>query len=167
VKRVAVNEQLEENKDVVNVDREATETITKRKRIKRTEFPNQLRFYRKKYGYSQDNLASDLGKSQQQVSKLETGITDLEYDDIRTFLNIFKNISYDELFSTGRLSIVMNGKNERLVREYIKGFSDVFPVNATEYEKINIVANHILKMFLEGKLSVELRDTLREELSEV
>lgn len=166
-KRVAVKDQLDDNAEAVKVDgNETTETITKRKRVKKTEFPNQLRFYRKKYGYSQDNIASELGKSQQQVSKLETGITDLEYDDISTFLNLFRNISYDELFNTGRLSLVINGKNERLIREYTKGFSDVFPSNATEYEKINSVINHILKIFLEGKQSVELKDTLKEEISE-
>lgn len=129
------------------------------------ELPNNIRFYRKKYGYTQGKLQNEWNVTQQAISKYETGEKkNFKPLEIKTILDTFPHLSFDELFVTGRLSICVNEKNQKLLEDYLKGMNNVFPTNDTEYEKINIIVNHILKIFLEGNISMDLQNVLNEEV---
>jgi transcriptional regulator with XRE-family HTH domain len=129
------------------------------------ELPNNIRFYRKKYGYTQEKLQDEWNVTQQAISKYETGEKkNFKPLEIKTILDTFPHLSFDELFVTGRLSVCVNKKNQKLLEDYLKGMKNVFPTNDTEYEKINVIVNHILKIFLEGNISIDLQNVLDEEL---
>lgn len=143
-------------------------TEDKRERKKTLgELPNNIRFYRKKYGYTQGKFQEEWNVTQQAISKYETGEKkNFKPQEIKKILYTFPHLSFDELFITGRLSICINKKNQMLLEEYLKGMKNVFPSNDTEYEKTNVIVNHILKMFLEGNLSMDLQNGFKEELQD-
>lgn len=128
--------------------------------------PNKIRFYRKKYGYTQKDLEDRWEKSQQAISKYETGEYNLKPEEIKKVLLTFPNLSYDEIWETGRLSVCINEKNQKLLEGYINDLKLAFPKNTTEHERINIIINHILKIFLSGNLSMELKHSLAEEMED-
>lgn len=138
------------------------------KRIRRQlgDPPNKIRLYRKKYGYTQKDLVKKWEKSQQAISKYETGEYNLKPEEIKKVLLTFPNLSYDEIWNTERLSVCINKKNEKLLEEYINDLKIDFPKNTTEHEKTNIIVNHILKIFLSGNLSMELKHSLAEEMED-
>ena len=138
----------------------------KRNRRQLGELPNKIRFYRKKYGYTQRDLEQKWEKSQQAISKYETGEYNLKPEEIKKVLLTFPNLSYDEIWDTGRLSVCINKRNDELLQDYISDLKLTFPKNTTEHEKANIIVNHILKIFLSGNLSMELKDSLAKELEE-
>jgi DNA-binding XRE family transcriptional regulator len=140
-------------------------TEDKRERKKTSgELPNNIRFYRKKYGYTQKKLQDEWDVNQQAISKYETGEKKtFKPEEIKKILDTFPHLTFDELFGMGRLSVCINQKNQKLLKDYLNGMRDVFPSNDTEYEKINVIVNHILKMFLDRNQPIELKSAMKDE----
>lgn len=148
-----------------NLKRDEKNVCKRERKITSGILPNNIRFYRKKYGYTQGKLQDEWNVTQQAISKYETGETKtFKPQEIKKILNTFPHLSFDELFITERLSICINEENQKLLKDYLNGMKSAFPSNDTEYERINVIVNHILKIFLEGKLSMEIQNILNEEL---
>lgn len=125
--------------------------------MKKKTKPNKIAYYRKKAGFSnQKELGEKIGYSQQTISAFENNVYSPRVDDINALLDILKNITYDELFNTGRTSVYIAESNMELLRNYLKELVDIFPDTYSDYEKEVVVINHILKIFLEDDEKVKI-----------
>lgn len=124
---------------------------------------NKIAFYRKRNVGNQKALGDTLGRSQQQISQWEKGETPPRADEIKNMLRLFGNVTFDEVFETGRLSIHIGGNNDSLLSVYLEQLDDIFPKHLTEFERKSIIVNHILRVFLEDKIP-ELKESLLDEL---
>lgn len=125
--------------------------------MKKKTKPNKIAYYRKKAGFSnQKELGEKIGYSQQTISAFENNVYSPRVDDINALLDILKNITYDELFNTGRTSVYIAESNMELLRNYLKELEDIFPDTYSDYEKEVVVINHILKIFLEDDEKVKI-----------
>lgn len=122
---------------------------------------NNIKKYRKKRGYNQGEFAEALELKQQSISAFENLKFFPRTDDITPMLNVLGNITYDELFNTGRLSVYISEANKEKLLVHIKGLEDVFTNNYTEYEKMSLITNHILKIFLEGEYKEILKESIK------
>ena len=62
-------------------------------------FSNNLRYLRKKYGYSQEKLAEKLGyKSFTTIQKWETGVSEPSFSIVKTIAELF-NVSMEALIN--------------------------------------------------------------------
>lgn len=125
---------------------------------------NNIALYRKKAGFSQKEFAEKLNIKQQTLSAFENENFQARRDDIDKMLKIFKNITYDELFNTGKESLYISNNNSKLLDEYINKLNDVFSSNSSEYENKRLIVNLILRIFLEGDQETVLRHGIQNIL---
>jgi DNA-binding XRE family transcriptional regulator len=126
---------------------------------------NKIATYRKKLGDSQGVFAEKIGTSQQRVSLLEKNETCPKSFEIENMLEVFNNVTFDELFDTGRESVYISSSNGKQIMEYISSLSDVFSVEHTDYQKKSILVNYILKMFFEGRLGDDsTKESIKREV---
>jgi DNA-binding XRE family transcriptional regulator len=127
---------------------------------------NNIAEYRKKAGYFQRDFAEKIGITQQNLSLIENNKNFPKSYEIDLMLKTIGNITFDELFSTGRLSIYISKPNQEALVEYINKLGDVFSTDLTDYQKQSIVINHILRMFFEGRLGgTDLSKSIKEEVN--
>lgn len=113
---------------------------------------NRLIELRKKYGYSQEQLAEKLGLSRQAVSKWERAEASPDTDNLICLAKLY-NISLDELLSTDEEDIdtiikdnkEKNNENEKTKGIYIKDVDDTLtiengqiPIEGTDGDSIHI-----------------------------
>lgn len=107
---------------------------------------NNIKLYRKRLGLSQKDLAEKMNCTQQLVSVYEKGSLPVKSDDIDKMLQVFMDITYDELFDTGVLSFYLSSENQRYLEEYIRALD-----GEDSYSNKSLILNHILKSFFEQK----------------
>lgn len=144
---------------------ETTQYIEDYKKVEINVEGNNIKLYRKKAGFSnQKDFADQLGIEQQTLSAFETERFQPRRNDITPILQILENVTYDELFNTGRLSVYISPINQKLIKEYMGELSDVFSKNNTDYENYRLIVNLILRIFLEGDNRQLLKDKIQSEL---
>ncbi len=119
--------------------------------IDKNHLDNKIAEYRKKAGYYQKEFAEKIGITQQNLSLFENNKNFPKSYEIDLMLKIIGNITFDELFSTGRFSVYISNANQKALDKYVKDFGDIFTSEQTDYQRKSIVINHILKMFFEGR----------------
>ena len=136
--------------------------------VDKNHLDNKITEYRKKAGYfRQKDFSEKIGVTQQNLSLFENNKNFPKSYEIDLMLKSIGNITFDELFSTGRLSIYISKTNQKALDEYINNLGDVFSDNLSDYQKKSIIINHILKMFFEGRLGdTDLAESIKDEVNE-
>jgi len=137
------------------------------KRGKENSLGKNLKIYRKQLGYSQAKIGKMLGKTQTAISEIELGKNLKNVKDINAMLDIFKNVTYDELFNTDRTSVYISESNDEKLNKHIEDFEDLFAFSMTDYQKKAILINLILKIYLDNELSLELKETIKNEIKKL
>lgn len=109
--------------------------------------------YRKSLGLSQSDFAVMLDMTQQRLSMVENGKNFLKSYEIDRLLKVLGNVTFDELYNTGRLSIYLSKENQNKLTKYVKKLKDMFPSGLNDYQRKSILVNHILELFFDGKIS--------------
>ncbi|MBO8160598.1 MAG: helix-turn-helix transcriptional regulator [Thermosipho sp. (in: Bacteria)] len=116
---------------------------------------NNLRLYRKKAGYTQQELAKILNPKHryQKIGNMEHGENMGRVKEINTLLTLLgENIrlTFDELFRTGEFSAYIKPENDKYITQFVEEINKIFPVKYTDYEKKALVINCILSVFFEN-----------------
>lgn len=103
-----------------------------------------VRLKRQIKGYSQENLAKAIGKSQYWVSKFENG---QKIADDSTLLKICKFLCIDkfDLVNYDQTSFI-NNNEEEIILNFVKLFQDI----SEELDKLNVLKNQIQEKFFKS-----------------
>jgi DNA-binding XRE family transcriptional regulator len=135
--------------------------------IDKNHLNNNIALYRKKAGYSQTDFAEKIGITQQNMSLYENNKNFPKSYEIDLMLKALGNVTFEELFDTGRVSVYISKSNQKSLLEYVESLNDVFSAEHTNYQKMSFVVNHILRLFFEGRLgSSDIKESIKEAVDE-